>query len=69
MRPWIGLMIFGVSDMLYAWAEKRGCTPGLRKTATRSPSSSIPTYLLAYLIFGLGILGHWMLLRYGLRSK
>lgn len=69
MRPWIGLMIFGVSDMLYAWAEKTGVYAWSAENSNALTLVIDSTYLLAYLIFGLGILGHWMLLRHGLRSK
>ena len=69
MRPWIGLMVFGLSDLLYAWAEKT------QMYAVSAESGNIlslvidTTYLTAYLILGMGFLGHWVLLRYGLRPN
>lgn len=65
MRPWLGLMVFGLSDLLYAWAEKT------EMYAASSESGNIlslvidTSYLAAYLILGFGFLGQWILLRYG----
>ncbi len=67
MRPWFGLFVFGISDLLYAWAEKTGVY------AWSSANSNLLTliidssYLAAYLILSLGFAGQWLLMAYGLR--
>lgn len=68
MRPWIGLMVFGLSDLLYAWAEKTQIYAVSAEGGNLLSLVIDTTYLAAYLILGIGYLGHWILLRYGLRT-
>lgn len=67
MRPWIGLMVFGLSDLMYAWAEKTQMYAVSAESGNFLTLFIDTTYLAAYLILGAGYLGHWVLLRYGLR--
>lgn len=67
MRPWIGLMVFGLSDLLYAWAEKTQLYAASAESGNFLSLLIDTTYLAAYLILGIGFLGHWVLLRYGLK--
>jgi hypothetical protein len=67
MRPWLGLMVFGLSDLLYAWAEKTQMYTASAESGNLLSLLIDTTYLTAYLILAIGYLGHWMLLRYGLR--
>jgi hypothetical protein len=65
-RPWLGLVIFGITDFLYAWAEQTGIyvwSAGQGNLLSLIIDSS---YLAAYLILALGFLSHWVLLRYGI---
>ena len=69
MRPWIGLMLFGISDLMYAWAEK---TDMYAMSAENGNILSLlidTSYIAAYLLLGLGYLGHWVLLHYGVRTN
>lgn len=69
MRPWIGLMVFGLSDLLYAWAEKTQMYSVSAENGNLLSLVIDTSYLAAYLILGIGFLGHWVLLRYGLRPN
>lgn len=69
MRPWIGLMVFGLSDLLYAWAEKTQLYAVSAESGNLLSLVIDTTYLAAYLLLAVGFLGHWVLLRYGLRSN
>jgi len=66
MRPWIGLMVFGLSDLLYAWAEKTQLYAASAESGNLLSLLIDTTYLAAYLILAVGFLGQWVLLRYGL---
>lgn len=68
MRPWIGLMVFGMSDLLYAWAEKTNLYAISAENGNLLSLVIDTTYLAAYLIMGLGFLGQWILLKYGVQS-
>lgn len=66
VRPWIGLMVFTLSDLMYAWAGK---TEAYAVSAENGNLLSLfidTSYLAAYLILGIGFLGQWILLRYGI---
>jgi hypothetical protein len=67
-RPWLGLLAFAFADFLYAWAEISGVYSwGINQANLLSTITDV-AYLGAYLILGLGVLSHWVFLRYGLRS-
>jgi hypothetical protein len=68
MRPWFGLMVFGASDLLYAWAEKTQLYAWSVENGNLLTLFIDATYLLAYLILAIGFLGHWMLLTRGLHQ-
>lgn len=65
MRPWFGLMLFGLSDLMYAWAEKTEMYAISSENGNMLSLVIDTSYLAAYLILGVGYLGHWILLRYG----
>lgn len=67
-RPWLGLLAFSVADLLYAWLEISGLYSWSVSQANLLSTISDITYLAAYLVLGLGVLSHWVFLRYGLRS-
>lgn len=69
MRPWVGLMVFGLSDLLYAWAEKTQLYAASSESGNLLSLVIDTTYLAAYLLLAVGFLGHWVLLRYGLRPN
>jgi multisubunit Na+/H+ antiporter MnhB subunit len=69
MRPWIGLMIIGVSDLLYAWAANTQLYAWSVDNGNILSLFIDATYLLAYLILAIGFLGQWMLLTRGLQTK
>ena len=60
-------MVFGLSDLLYAWAEKTQLYEASAESGNFLSLLIDTTYLAAYLILGIGFLGHWVLLRYGLK--
>lgn len=64
-RPWLGLLAFTFTDFLYAWID----TSGLYDQANSNWAALFDTtYIVAYLILGLGLLSQWAFLRYGLRA-
>ncbi len=65
LRPWIGLVVFGFSDLFYAWANQAG----FYETNEALTLAISVSYLVAYLIYGHGFLEHWLLLTYGLKRK
>lgn len=69
MRPWIGMMVVGVSDMLYAWAANSNLYAWSVENGNLLTLFIDSTYLLAYLILAIGFLGQWMLLTRGLQTK
>lgn len=69
MRPWFGLVIFGVSDLFYAWAEQTGLYAWSAENSNTLTLAIDSSYLAAYLILGMGFIGHWILINYGLRGR
>ncbi len=65
-RPWLGLVIFGITDFLYAWAEQTGIYALSAEQGNLLSLIIDSSYLAAYLILALGFLSHWVLLRYGI---
>jgi hypothetical protein len=65
-RPWLGLVIFGITDFLYAWAEQTGIYTLSAEQGNLLSLIIDSSYLAAYLILALGFLSHWVLLRYGI---
>jgi hypothetical protein len=65
-RPWLGLLAFAFTDLLYAWID----TSGIYDQANTAWTALFDTsYFAAYLILGLGLLSQWAFLKYGLRSS
>ncbi len=68
-RPWIGLLVFAFSDLLYAWLQLSGAYAwSLDKGNWVSGFSDI-VYFTAYLVLGLVLVSQWLFLKYGLRSS
>lgn len=65
-RPWLGLLAFSFTDLLYAWLDTSGLYDQVNNVWTALFDT---TYMGAYLILGLGILSQWAFLKYGLRSS
>jgi hypothetical protein len=68
MRPWIGLVVLGISDFLYAWAEQTGMYAWSAENSNLLTLFIDSTYLIAYFVLALGFLGHWILVRYGIQA-
>jgi hypothetical protein len=69
MRPWIGLMVFGASDLLYAWAEKTQMYAWSVENGNLLSLGIDLSYLVAYIILAIGFLGQLKLLHRGLRQR
>jgi hypothetical protein len=68
-RPWIGLLVFAFSDLLYAYLQLSGTYAwSLDKGNWVSGFSDI-VYFSAYLVLGLVLISQWLFLKYGLRSS
>jgi hypothetical protein len=65
MRPWIGMLVFSISDLMYAWAVQTGIYDWSSETGNSLTLIVDTTYLAAYLILAFGFLGQWLLIRYG----
>ena len=66
MRPWLGMVIFGVSDFLYAWALQTGIYGWSVENGNLFTLFADSSYLFAYLFLTLGFINHWILINYGL---
>jgi hypothetical protein len=66
MRPWVGLVVFGITDFLYAWAEQTGLYAWSAESGNLLTLFIDTSYTAAYLILGLGFLSHWILIKYGI---
>lgn len=69
MRPWVGLFFFGISDLFYAWALQTGLYEWSAQNSDALTIAIDSMYLAAYFIFGIGLIGHWALINYGLRGE
>jgi hypothetical protein len=67
-RPWLGLLAFSFTDLLYAWIEISGIYSWSVDQANSWSTVFDIAYVGAYLVLGLGILSQWAFLKYGLRS-
>jgi len=68
-RPWLGLLAFSFADLLYAWIEVSGLYAWSANRGNLLSGISDVAYLDAYLVLGLGIMSHWVFLKYGLHSS
>jgi hypothetical protein len=68
-RPWLGLLAFSFTDLLYAWIESSGIYSWSVDSANLWTVLFDTAYVGAYLVLGLGILSQWAFLKYGLRSS
>jgi hypothetical protein len=68
-RPWLGLLAFSFTDILYAWIESSGIYAWTADNADLWTALFDASYLVAYLLLGLGILSQWVFLQYGLRRS
>lgn len=66
-RPWVGLLVFSVADLSYAWLEISGTYAWSLEQGNILSTISDVMYLAAYLVLLLGVLYHWLFLKYGLR--
>lgn len=67
--PWIGLVVFGITDFMYAWAEQTGIYSWSAENGNLLTLVIDSSYIAAYLILALGFLGHWLLIRYGITAS
>jgi hypothetical protein len=65
-HPWLGLLAFAFADLLYAWLELSGLYSWSVNEANALSTISDIAYLGAYFVLALGILSHWVFLKYGL---
>lgn len=68
-RPWLGLLAFSFTDLLYAWIEVSGIYSWSVNQANIWSAVFDIAYVGAYLVLGLGILSQWAFLKYGLLSS
>lgn len=68
-RPWLGLLAFSFTDILYAWIESSGIYAWTVDNADLWTALFDASYLVAYLLLGLGILSQWVFLKYGLHPS
>jgi hypothetical protein len=67
-RPWLGLLVFAFADFLYAWLQITGTYAWSIDHRNLLSAIADISYLVAYIILGMGVLYHWLFLKYGLRS-
>jgi len=67
-RPWIGLLVFAFSDLMYAWLQLSGTYAWSLEHGTLVSGMSDTVYFSAYLILSIGSFSQWLFLKYGLHS-
>jgi hypothetical protein len=67
-RPWLGLLVFAFADFLYAWLQITGTYAWSIENRNWLSAIADIAYLVAYIVLGMGVLYHWLFLKYGLRS-
>jgi hypothetical protein len=68
-RPWVGLLVFTFSDLLYAWLEATGTYAWSVDHGNLLSTISDIAYLMAYLVLFVGVLHQWLFLKYGMLSS
>lgn len=66
-RPWLGMVVFSISDGLYAWLVQTGAYGWSIDNGNFLSLFVDVMYVFAYLMVGLGFLAQYSLLRYGPR--
>lgn len=66
-RPWFGLIVFAVSDLVYAWLEISGLYTWSIEQGNLLTTLSDVLYIAAYFVMGLTLLYQWLFLKYGMR--
>jgi hypothetical protein len=68
-RPWIGLLVFTFSDLMYAWLQLSGAYAWSLGQGNLVSGISDIVYFSAYLVLAIGSFSQWLFLKYGLRSS
>jgi hypothetical protein len=68
-RPWFGLIVFAVSDLIYAWLEISGLYTWSIEQGNLLTTFSDVIYVMAYFVMGITLLYQWLFLKYGMRSR
>ena len=68
-HPWLGLLAFSISDLLYAWLDLSGAYAWSLEQGNLLSTITDVAYFAAYLVLGLGVLSQWLFLKYGLRAS
>ncbi len=63
--PWLALMLFGVSDALFAWLAQTDTYAYSAENGNVLSMLTDASYLAAYLILALGFMGQYFILKYG----
>lgn len=64
-RPWLALLVFTVSDALYAWLEITGLYNAISASGNLGSMVVDVLYFAAYLVMALACYWQWRLLKYG----
>lgn len=67
-RPWFGLIVFTVSDLVYAWLEISGLYTWSIEQGNLLTTFSDVLYVAAYFVMGITLLYQWLFLKYGMRA-
>jgi hypothetical protein len=68
-RPWMGLIVFAIADLFYAWLEISGTYTWSVAEGNLYSTIADVTYVIAYLVMWLSLLYHWLFLKYGMRHQ
>lgn len=68
-RPWLGLLVFAFSDLLYAWLESSGLYAWSVEQGNLLTTITDTTYFAAYLVIAFGCYLQLILLTFGPRLK
>jgi hypothetical protein len=67
-RPWIGFLVFALSDLMNAWLQLSGTYAWSLEQGNLLSGISDIIYFSAYLALGFGAFSQWAFLKYGLRT-
>ncbi len=62
-RPWAGLFVFALADVLYAWLVESGLYATSAETGNLLSLIADTSYIAAYLVIALGFLSFFLFIR------
>ena len=68
-RPWLGLLVFSFSDLMYACLESSGMSAWSLEQGNLVTTIADVANFGSYLVLGMAVFYQWLFLKYGLRVR